>query len=221
MLHTDRRARILVVDDHVIIRRGLRNLVTSRLPSSKVSDVSSLNSLLHFLEAHPDQDLLLLDLQLGDGNALDHIQELRSKYPRMRILIYTMTQERIYCDRVLSMGCAGFLSKEASEEEVIRAIVAVLDHGEYMSATSEMRRIEQSNDTELNGPTNPFDRLSARELRVLDELLDGNGVTVIAERLGLGLSTVATYKARLFDKLGIDNLMELQAKARAHGYRST
>lgn len=209
------------MDDHVIIRRGLRNLVTSRLPSCKVSDVSSLNSLLHFLEAHPDQDLLLLDLQLGDGNALDHIQELRSKYPPMRILIYTMTQERIYCDRVLSMGCAGFLSKEASEEEVIRAIIAVLDHDEYMSATSETRRIEQSNDAELTGPTNPFDRLSARELRVLDELLVGNGVTVIAERLGLGLSTVATYKARLFDKLGIDNLMELQAKARAHGYRST
>ncbi len=211
-------AEVLILDDHVIIRRGLRNLISSRISGIKVHDVASLHGLFERLNGGHLPDVLILDLQLADGNALERLEELRTRWPSLRILVYSMNMERVFGPRVLGSGCAGYLSKDSSEEEVVHALKTVLNGNTYIGLETELRMLERNGDRNAERGANPFERLSSRELGVLDELLAGVGVTEIAERLGLSVSTVATYKARLFDKLGIVNLLELQATARANGY---
>lgn len=209
---------VLILDDHVIIRRGFRNLISSRMPLLIVEDCSSLETLMDRLSVPPLPDMIVLDLQLADGNAMERIDELITTYPSVRLLVYSMSPERIYAQRVLAMGCAGYVNKGSSEDEVIRAVQAVLAGGIHMGSELETRLMEQARLGGTEMTTSPFDLLSGQELRVLNDLLAGIGVKEISTRMNLGVSTVATYKARLFEKLGVTNLMQMQALALVHRY---
>jgi len=206
---------ILIADDHVIIRRGLRNLLQDQLRARTIDEAGSIAELMRVLKGS-SPDLLVLDLQLGDGHALDVLEQIRAEHPEMRVLVYTMSPEHIYAPRVLAMGGAGFLSKQASEEEVLRAVRLVLQGREYRSHEQELRQMDLQ--VPAADPANPFAGLSQRELRVMNELLRGATVKDIAELLDLRPTTVATYKARLFDKLGASNLLDLQRIANLHGH---
>jgi two-component system, NarL family, invasion response regulator UvrY len=208
---------ILIADDHVIIRRGLRNLLQDHLSARSIVEAGSIAELMRALKG-ATPDLLVLDLQLGDGHALDVMEQIRSAHPEMRVLVYTMSPEHIYAPRVLAMGGAGFLSKQSTEEEVLRAVRRVLQGKEYRSHELELRQLEHRAPGPLADASNPFHGLSIRELRVMNELLRGATVKEIAERLDLRPTTVATYKARLFDKLGVSNLLDLQRIADLHGH---
>lgn len=188
------------------------------MPLLIVEDCSSLETLMDRLSVPPLPDMIVLDLQLADGNAMERIDELITTYPSVRLLVYSMSPERIYAQRVLAMGCAGYVNKDSSEDEVIRAVQSVLAGGIHMGSELETRLMEQARlgGTELT--TSPFDLLSGQELRVLNDLLAGIGVKEISTRMNLGVSTVATYKARLFEKLGVTNLMQMQALALVHRY---
>lgn len=208
-------AHILILDDHVIIRRGLRNLLTLKFPVLVVDEVATLRDLFSHLQGGKTPDLLVLDLQLSDGNAMEHIEELQRAYPTMRILVYSMNPERLYAQRVLTMGCAGYLSKDAPEDEVISAIRKVLSGGTYIGIATQLRALDHGG----AATGSPFERLSKQELIVLDHILNGLGVKDMGQRMGLSMSTVATYKARLFEKLDVTNPLELQTLVRAHGYQ--
>lgn len=207
---------VLIADDHVIIRRGLRNLLQDQLGVRRIHEASSLAELTKVLQA-TSPDLLVLDLQLGDGHALDVLAEVRAKHPDMRVLVYTMSPEHIYAPRVMAMGGAGFVSKQSDEEEVVRAIRRVMQGREYRSHEQELRQQEQAGPRKV-GAEDPFNGLSDRELVVMNDLLRGYAVKDIAERMDLRPTTVATYKARLFDKLGVSNVLDLQRLAQLHGY---
>lgn len=211
--------RILLADDHAIIRRGLRNLVLSKYRDAEVSEVGSWAALQKHL-SHQEPDVLILDLQLGDRNAIDGLEALRESHPQTRILVYSMNPEHLYALRVLSLGCYGYLSKDSSEEELDTALDHVVRGKVYMSHAMEMRRL--SDDSAADGTaTDPFARLSTRELRVISEVLKGAGVKEIAASMDLGPTTIATYKARSFNKLGVSNLVELQELARLHSFEIT
>ena len=199
----------------MIIRRGLRNLITLNLPHVTVRDVSTIKDLLSYLEEHPLPHILVLDLQLADGNAMEHLEAMLASYPTLRILVYSMNPERIYAQRVVSMGCAGYLSKEAPESEVLNAIQKVMDGGTYLSLAIQMQHLDHPTASDAS----PFDRLSKQELLVLDHVLAGLGVKDIGLRMGISMSTAATYKARLFEKLDVVNALELQTLVNVHGYR--
>lgn len=206
-------ASFLIADDHVIVRRGLRNLLHDQFHASDVSEVSTCQELLDELTLH-EPHLLLLDLQLTDGSTLDHLERICAEHPGMRVLVYTMRSEAVYAQRVMALGAVGYLSKESSEEEVVRAIRYVLQGKPYLSESVGEHLMDKARDEEAK--SNPFTLLSDREISVLDDLLAGLGVKAIAQRLALQPSTVATYKARLFDKLGVTNLLDLQRLAKAH-----
>lgn len=210
-----RTGHILILDDHVIIRRGLRNLLSLKLPHVVVEDVPTIRDLFTRLRAAPLPQLLVLDLQLADGNAMEHIEEWRRTHPAMRLLVYSMNPERLYAQRLLALGCSGYLNKEASEEEVVRAIRTVLGGGIHIGFETELRMVDGA----VPLGASPFERLSGQEVIVLEHVLAGMGVKEISTHMGLGMSTVATYKARLFEKLGVANALELQTLANAHGYR--
>ncbi len=210
-------SRVILADDHTIIRRGLRNLMMARYPHLTILDAESWNALDRLLNVE-QPDMVVLDLQLGDRNAMDSIAELRRRVPAMRILVYSMNPEHIYSDRVLGLGCAGYLTKESSEEEVMRAVDIVVRGGIYRSHGQEMRALDHGSTPMPEGGHDLFGRLSDRELLVMEKVLAGAGVKEIAAVMDLSPSTVATYKARLFDKLGVANLVELQRLTRAHQY---
>lgn len=203
--------RFLVADDHMIVRRGLQNLIHDQFKASDFKEVANNKELLALLDQWVP-DLLILDLQMTDGSALDHLERICRAHPHMRVLVYSMRSEAVYAQRVMALGSVGFLSKESSEGEVIRAIRRVLQGLDYMSPRTEMHILER--DTEV--VRDPFSQLSDREVAVMEDLLEGKGVKEISARLGVQPTTVATYKARLFDKLGVSNLIDLQALVVAH-----
>lgn len=198
---------ILIVDDHVIVRRGLINLLQNQFNIVNLEEASSCEQLMDRL-ATAVPDLLVLDLQLSDGNSMELLLTLQEKHPRMKTLVYSMRSPHIYAKKVLSMGAAGFLSKESEIEDVAAAIHTILAGG-IISPQHEA-------DPEMDDADNPFSRLSAREVLVMEGILEGQSMVDIATRLNLHKATVGTYKTRLFEKLGISNLLELQRLADVH-----
>ena len=206
---------ILVADDHAIVRRGVSNLLVANVHGVGVVEVGTCKALQRELAVHPF-DLVLLDLVLPDGNTIDLLPALLQRHPELRVLMYSMSAEEVYAERAAQLGAMGFVSKAENEEELLRAVRMVLRGKPYLSPGQEVRELERP--TQATGK-DPFHQLSQREISVMDHLLHGRTVGEIAELLEVGNSTAATYKARLFNKLGVANVLELQRKADAHGYR--
>ncbi len=208
--------RVLIVDDHAIIRRGLREVIKHHWKNSKQEEAGSCADILPALRRNAF-DLVLLDLQLQDGNSIDLLARIQGAYPTTRVLVYSMGAERVFAQRALSLGASGFLSKTTDEGELLNAIDRVLSGGIYMSPELHETFAQRGSDRNNGHLEDPFDDLSERESRVMMELLTGAGVKEIAARLGLQPTTVATYKARLFDKLGVTNLIDLQVLVSSRG----
>lgn len=197
--------KFLIADDHMIVRRGLQNLIHDQFRASAIKEAASIKELTRSLNEWVP-DVLILDLQMTDGSALDHLERICKQHPEMRVLVYSMRSEAVYAQRVMALGSVGYLSKESSEDEVVRAIRRVLQGFEYLSPQTEMKIM----DKDPEQIRDPFHQLSDREIAVMEDLLEGKGVKEISARLGVQPTTVATYKARLFDKLGVSNLIDLQ-----------
>jgi two-component system, NarL family, invasion response regulator UvrY len=206
---------ILLADDHAIVRRGLSYLLSSRLPSVRVQEVVTCAQLMDKL-AKEQFHLLILDVVLPDGNTIDILPELVQFHPELPILMYSMTSEDVYADRAIQIGARGFVSKAEEEGELLRAVQQVMRGQIYRSPSLEMR-IHEPHAHEQEG--DPFKQLSDRELSVMDQLLRGTSIGSIAQVMGVAGSTAATYKARLFNKLGVSNVLDLQRKADLHGYK--
>jgi two-component system, NarL family, invasion response regulator UvrY len=206
-----RSLNVLVVDDHAIIRRGLRDVLRKELAVGSVNESASCRELdQEILRTAPD--LVLLDLQLADCNALERIDMIKASWPGTRILVYSMGAERVFAEQAIAHGASGFLSKATDERELLLAVRKVMEGGTYLS--QEMELYLSTTPAKHRGtddaPVDPFAELSEREEVVMNGLLSGGSVKEIAARLDLQPTTVATYKARLFDKLGVHNLLDLQ-----------
>ena len=209
--------QILIADDHAIIRLGLKFMLDSQFSAFHADEVEDCKSLFEFL-ALKNYSHLILDLQMQDCNSMNIFSQLRNQYPDLKILIYSMSPEEMFVKRLLRMGAAGFLSKQSSESEVHRALDLFLVGRSYASdkLQEELRKDEASPGL----PQNPYDELSVREMLVVNNLLLGKGVKEIAGQLSLKSTTVATYKARIFDKLGVNNLVDLRNVAHLYHFNS-
>lgn len=201
---------ILLVDDHTIIRTGVRNLLLELFPEARITEC---NTLAGTRQALADRAfaLVVLDLMLGDGNAFEHLGGWTAGHPRTRFVVYSMVSAKLYAERVLALGAAAFVSKEGTEAELEASLLQAMA-GEEPEEQS-VAHVGASG----RGLPNPFTTLSDRELMVMHELLRGHGITEIAQRTELSISTVSTYKTRLLDKLGLTSLIELHRFAELHG----
>lgn len=204
--------RILLADDHAVIRTGIRYLLARHFDVHEVGEADSCASLLSALGAAPCTHVVL-DLQMGDCNSMDMIEQLMEHFPHVSVLVYKMSPEAIFGKRVMQMGVNGFLSKQADEEEVIRALQHFLEGRQYVS--EELKHVLMK---DSGRPENPFADLSERETSVLRFLLQGHRVKEISNQLDLKMSTVATYKVRIFEKLNVDNVMDLQRLANVYNF---
>lgn len=209
--------KVLIADDHVIIRRGLKFLLDSHFGNFTVFETDTSLGVLELMEKNQITHLIL-DMQLQDGNIMEIFQDLRKRFPDAFVLIYTMSPEEIFGKRMLNLGATGFLNKQSSEEDVLKALELFFRGKRVISpALQDLLNNEQS---KKGGSKNPFLQLSDREIEVLNRLLRGEGVKEIADSLEIKPNTVATFKARLYDKLGVSNLIDLQNIARLYNYYS-
>lgn len=209
--------RLLIADDHAIIRRGLKVLIDSHFSIDLIDECDSIQSFKSMMKSG-QYTHLILDMQFQDGNILEVMHDIQSSYPEIAIFIYTMSAEEIFGMRMMQFNILGFLSKQSPESTVIEALGLFFKGQKYVSPELSY----MINDFQLKKAKfdNPIQTLSERELAVFNYLLKGTPVKEISAKLDLKATTVATYKARIFDKLGIANIIDLKKMAELYQHQT-
>lgn len=199
------RLRILIVDDHPIVRQGLRQTLTDAVDVEEIGEAADGQQVIERLR-DGDWDAVVLDIGLPGRGGLEILKDLKRERPRLPVLILSMHPEDQYAIRALRAGAAGYLTKEAAPEKLLEAIRKITTGGRYVSAQlAERLALELS----LDAPQAPHGSLSDREYEVLRLIASGLSVSDIAERLSLSVKTVSTYRGRVLDKMRMKNNAEL------------
>jgi DNA-binding NarL/FixJ family response regulator len=205
-------ARILIVDDHPIVRRGLAQLIGDEPDLEVCGEAGDVPEALRLVnETQPD--LVLIDISLRDGNGIELIKQLKSRDEGLRMLVSSMHDESLFAERCLRAGAKGYISKEEAAEKVVGAIRTVLQGKIYLSAYLADNLLHRMIGGEDSLEHSPIDSLSDRELEVFG--LIGQGLTTrkIAEKLHLSPKTVETYRENIKSKLNLKNAAELNRHA--------
>lgn len=205
--------KILIVDDHSIVRTGIKMLLEGQLDMSADEAEDGRVALNRIKEKK--YDLILLDINMPGIDCSQLINAILSFNPDLCILIFSMNEEELFARHYLKLGVKGFLSKRSSPDEIIYAIKQVLNGKRYIS-----RELAEMLGDQMDGikNENPFGMLSQRELTVVGYLLKGNKISEIGELMHLHASTVSTYRNRIFEKLNIKSLIDLTELARIHHF---
>ena len=204
-------ARVVVVDDHPIVRRGLIELINDNDDLEVCGEAADVGSALEVLtELKPD--LALIDLSLGDGHGLELIKSIRAAELTCKMLVVSMMDEALYADRVLRAGASGYLRKEQATDNIITAIRQILDNKIYLSPSATARVLNQVATADAPAKS-PVETLSDRELEVFELLGEGVTSREIAARLHLSVKTVETYREKIKAKLNLKNGSELTRHA--------
>lgn len=195
----------LIADDHSIVRQGLSLVVKELFPDAKIHTAGNFKDTREILK-QVNVDLLILDISFPEGSSINVIGEIKNIRPDCRILIFSAYDEDIYAMRYLNAGASGYLSKGGSEEEIKKAVKSMIVSGKYVTANIKNKILDSYI---TKAPINPLEKLSAREIEVARLLVKGYGNLEISELLQIQKTTVSTFKNRVFEKLGIDNLAAL------------
>ena len=203
------RIRVLVADDHAILRSGLRLLISEQPDMTVVGEASDFGELVRTARAS-SPDIVTLDLTMPGGSGLGAIARLREEAPSARIVVLTMHDDPAYVRAALAAGASGYLAKTAADTALIGAIRAV-HRGRLFLDVANMRALEPlvAPGAAPHGLPAPIERLSAREREVLVGVAQGNTNQAIADRLHLSVKTVESYRSRLMQKLGLTSRAEI------------
>jgi two-component system invasion response regulator UvrY len=205
--------RVLIADDHAVVRRGLIELLADEYPSLSVGEARDAAEVWQ-LAGTQEWDIVILDISMPGRGGLEVLKELRRARPKMPVLVLTSHPEEQYAIRVLKAGAAGYMTKESAPEHLIEAIRKVSAGGRYVSPTlADLLAASVGADAERP----PHESLSDREYRVLCLLGSGKTVGEIAAELSLSVKTVSTYRARLLEKMGMKTNAELMSYAIRNG----
>jgi len=207
--------KVLVADDHSIVRVGLTLLLEKIDPHVYVCECRDFREVLTAV-SEQQFDLMILDVNMANGNYQDTIDNIRRKQPTAKVLIFSSLDEQLYAIRYLQTGANGYLHKLASETEVEYAVRQMLISGKYISEKVKESMISSF----LHGDKthdDPLEILSNRELDIARFLIQGMTLKEIAIRLNLHVATVSTYKTRIFEKMAISRVTDLIERFRIHG----
>jgi DNA-binding NarL/FixJ family response regulator len=205
-------SRILVVDDHPLVRRGVLQVLSVDRPALVVEEAGSAEEALERIEAAPPA-LVLLDVNLPGRSGLSLLTEILARHPEMPVLVVSSFPESEYGPRSLELGARGYLSKRTASEDLVPAVDRVLAGGRYVSPALAEWLAGQ-----LGKPSRPAPEvLSERERQVLKLVASGFSLKEIGERLGISEKSVASYRARLALKLGLSSAVELTRYALTRG----
>jgi two-component system invasion response regulator UvrY len=205
--------RILIVDDHAILRRGLRALLSDAFHEAAFGEASDAEQALEQL-GKKEWDVALLDITLPGKSGLDLLKELKAAWPRLPVLVLSVHPEDQFAVRVLKAGAEGYMTKESAPEELVEAIRKILAGGRYVSPTlAEKLALNVGRDFTRA----PHETLSDREYEVMCRIASGKTATGIAGELSLSVKTISTYRARILEKLGVRNSAEIAQYAIRNG----
>ncbi|MFI5310891.1 MAG: response regulator [Gemmatimonadales bacterium] len=205
--------RILIADDHAVVRAGLKELLLQRGSMSVVGEAADGDRLIALVAEMP-ADVLLLDVSMPGPPFLDVLHRVRALAPSLRILVLTMHAEDQFALRALRGGASGYLTKDRTPEELLDAVTKIARGGRFISATLAERLASK---LEGNFDAAPHDVLSDREMQVLLLLGGGNTVKQSSETLHLSMKTVSTFRTRLMRKLGFSSNADVVQYVARHG----
>lgn len=203
--------KILIIEDHPLIRMGLKLLITESESRAVVTQTDSFSEGLALLDEEKF-DLLILDIDIPGGENINMMGMVRAKQPDIIILIHSGYDEQVYALPYIKAGANGFLSKQASHDEFKAALKAVMSKGKYVSYQVQQILLNTIKDNNIGKAINPITSLSPNEMRVMQLLTEGKWTKEIAAIMNVKENTVSTYKRRIFNKLDVVDSIELSKK---------
>lgn len=205
---------VLLVDDHELVRTGIKHLLNAEQEISVVAEAASGEEAIDYLRGNPTPDVVVMDINMPGIGGIEAIHRLMHMQPDLNLVVLSVQGNDPYPARLLQMGAKGYLTKGCPAGEMVQAVQTVATGQRYLSA-------EVAQKLALNllpgGGNSPIDALSQREMQVLLLVIEGNGIQVIADKLCVSPKTVGTYRHRLYEKLGVNNDVELTHLALRHG----
>lgn len=193
-------ARIIVVEDHPIMREGLARVIDQAGDLTVCAQAESIHRALELIEkTHPD--LAIVDITLGGQNGIELIKDLKVRYPKLPVLVHSLHDEQIYAQRSLRAGARGYLMKHEPAPKLLQAIRQVLAGEVYVSERMNRQMLHRMADSPSTQSASPVERLSDRELQVFELLGQGHKTKEVAQALHLSIKTVQTYCEHLKEKL--------------------
>jgi two-component system, NarL family, invasion response regulator UvrY len=208
-VQSGRTARVLIADDHAVVRTGLKQFLVEDPRIEAVGEAATGRETLEHLRA-AQWDLVILDIGMPDRNGLDILQQIRASHSDTRVLVLSGYPERQYALNVLRAGAMGFIDKSAPPDELLRAVHSVLQGRRYVSATLAELLVGEL-DGDVDKPLHA--RLSEREFQVFFKLAAGQSVSEIANELCLSVKTVSTYRTRILEKMNLQTNADLTSYA--------
>jgi len=206
------KKRILIVDDHPIMRRGLTGTLESEPGFEVVYQLDSAEEVLKVLDKD-EPDLLLVDVSLPGMNGIELVKNVIFQNPNLKILVISRHDEFLYAERAIRAGAKGYIMKFESADEILKAVKKVLNGGIYLSSELSEKLLFGMATGKKEISDTPLDALSDRELEVFELTGKGKSTREIAERLHLSVKTIESYRARIKAKLNYDNANELMLHA--------
>lgn len=208
----NREITFLLADDHSIVRQGMEIVITDIVPNAKIYHTSSLQQAVELVESK-EIEMAIIDAHFPEGNSLHVLPQLKNANPDLKILIFTGLEEDLYALKFIKAGANGYLSKLSEEEEVRDAIINFVQKGEYLSDVVRNLLVQFVYNPSL---ISPLSTLTKRELQIAELYAEGLGNLEIANSLDIKQNTVSTIKKNIFEKLKIDNLVELIDLIKTH-----
>ena len=197
--------RILIADDHTVVRKGLKQILLDEFPGAEIEEVADGGELIKKVMA-AKWDVVVSDLSMPGRSGLEALQQIKISHPDLPVLILSIHPEEQYAIRALKSGAAGYLSKDTAPDELVKAVQKVLLGKKYISqAIAEKLANSFSQDNNLL----PHENLSDREFDVMKLLANGRSVSEIAETLSLSVTTVSTYRTRVMTKMNLRSNSDL------------
>jgi DNA-binding NarL/FixJ family response regulator len=206
------RARILIVDDHPLVRSGLRLLIDCEPDLTVCGEAANITDAMRLLESQKP-DLLIVDLSLKESSGLELIKRIKSKNLDVKMLVSSMFEESLYAERVLSAGALGYVHKQEGMERVIEAIRCVLSGRVWLSTAMSDRMLRRMTTSQTPSTQSPVHALSDRELEVFEQIGRGHATKDIARQLHLSIKTVESHREKIKAKLGLKSGSELSRAA--------
>lgn len=206
--HLPKKARILIVDDHVIVRQGIAQLVNREPDLDVCEEAGDADSALNVLR-DTQVDLAIVDISLPGTSGIELVKMVRDSHPNMPVLVMSMHDEALYSDRAFRAGAKGYVMKQEATEKLLAAIRKILNGGVYVSDRMQTVMVQRFLNSGVDETVSFIDNLTDREFEILRMIGQGLTVAEIADKLGRSAKTVEAHRANLREKLGLKRAAEL------------
>jgi DNA-binding NarL/FixJ family response regulator len=202
--------KVLLAEDHSIVIKGMKMIFEAEFTDCQLEVTKTIAGLMRALQANQFH-VAIIDLQLEDGDTMHLITDIHRIYPDLKILVFSANPEELYAQRLYQEGIKGYLHKQTEDKEIIHAIRLIMEGKTYVS--EHFKNYLLAAKDHHHRYDNPFEKLTLREMEVAHLLIQGNRSIEICRELNIQPSTTATYKAKIFQKLGVKNTLQLKELA--------